>query len=55
VDELELHYGQRLVGRGGLQLGDLGVKTMDDALRWTPYAAEIVGGDVVVTTERRDV
>lgn len=52
VDSLQLHYGAKFVGRGGLQLGDLGVGSMHEALMWTPYGSEIAGGDVLVTLER---
>jgi diaminohydroxyphosphoribosylaminopyrimidine deaminase / 5-amino-6-(5-phosphoribosylamino)uracil reductase len=53
VDALEIHYGPKLVGRGGLQLGDLGIRGMAEALEWRPRAAEVVDGDMLVTVERR--
>jgi diaminohydroxyphosphoribosylaminopyrimidine deaminase/5-amino-6-(5-phosphoribosylamino)uracil reductase len=53
VDCLEIHYGQKVVGRGGLGLGDLGVKSMADAHIWHTVEAEnLDGGDVVITLER---
>jgi diaminohydroxyphosphoribosylaminopyrimidine deaminase / 5-amino-6-(5-phosphoribosylamino)uracil reductase len=53
VDALEIHYGPKLVGRGGLQLGDLGIRGMSEALQWRPRSTVLVDDDVLVTFERR--
>ncbi len=51
VDRLELHYGPLLAG-GGLGLEDLGVASMDDALRFELEATARAGDDLLVTLVR---
>jgi diaminohydroxyphosphoribosylaminopyrimidine deaminase / 5-amino-6-(5-phosphoribosylamino)uracil reductase len=52
VDQLEIHYGPKLIGRDGVRIGDLGVQSMGDARAWRTISVEQVGGDVIVTLER---
>jgi diaminohydroxyphosphoribosylaminopyrimidine deaminase/5-amino-6-(5-phosphoribosylamino)uracil reductase len=49
VDRLELHYGPVLAGRGGPDVGDLGLSTLGDAPRWEVAALERAGGDVLLS------
>jgi diaminohydroxyphosphoribosylaminopyrimidine deaminase/5-amino-6-(5-phosphoribosylamino)uracil reductase len=53
VDRLELHYAPKLVGGGGPDIGDLGVRSMSDAQLWQIRETERVGGDLLVTLARR--
>lgn len=52
VDRLELHHGAALLGEGGSALGDLGVRSMEDAPRWRLTSCDVFGDDVVTTYER---
>lgn len=52
VDRLEIHHGPVLLGRGGPDIGDLGVVSMDDASRWNTTKVEQVGDDVVIVWEK---
>jgi diaminohydroxyphosphoribosylaminopyrimidine deaminase / 5-amino-6-(5-phosphoribosylamino)uracil reductase len=49
VDRLELHYGPLLAGRGGPDLGDLGITTLRDAPRWEVAAMERAGDDMLLS------
>ena len=51
VGRLELHYGPVLTG-GGASLANLGVASMDEALRFEVEATEHAGDDVLVTLVR---
>jgi riboflavin biosynthesis pyrimidine reductase len=51
VDRLEIDYGPVVAGEGGPSLGDLGVRTMGDAVRWRTVAVERADHDVVWTLE----
>lgn len=53
VGSLETHYGAVVVGRGGPDVGDLGVPTMADARRWRLVSVEAAGDDVVASYEPR--
>ncbi|HEV3471829.1 MAG TPA: bifunctional diaminohydroxyphosphoribosylaminopyrimidine deaminase/5-amino-6-(5-phosphoribosylamino)uracil reductase RibD [Actinomycetota bacterium] len=52
VDRLEIHHGPVLLGRGGPEIGDLGVTSMDDASRWKTTKVHQVGDDVVTVWEK---
>lgn len=52
VDRLELYLGPILLGRGGPDLGDLGVTSMASARRFSVVDVDRVGEDVVVELER---
>lgn len=53
VDVLELHHGSVMVGRGGPDIGDLGVVSMRDAHEWQLLDVERSGDDVLTIYERR--
>lgn len=52
VDRLEIHHGPVVLGRGGPEIGDLGVVAVDDAVRWKTTRVDQVGDDVVIVWER---
>jgi diaminohydroxyphosphoribosylaminopyrimidine deaminase/5-amino-6-(5-phosphoribosylamino)uracil reductase len=52
VDRLEFHYGSIILGRGGPELGELGVRTMADALGFRTVQVETLDGDILVTLAR---
>lgn len=52
VDRLELHYGSIVLGRGGPEVGELGVSTMEDAVRFRTVEVEMLDGDVLATYMR---
>ena len=52
VDRLELHTGPVIVGRGGPDIGDLGIANMGDATRWALVSADRMGQDVVTVYDR---
>ena len=52
VDRLEIHHGPMVLGRGGPEIGDLGVLSMSDAPRWKTMSAEQLGDDVVIVWEK---
>ncbi|HVM36195.1 MAG TPA: bifunctional diaminohydroxyphosphoribosylaminopyrimidine deaminase/5-amino-6-(5-phosphoribosylamino)uracil reductase RibD [Actinomycetota bacterium] len=52
VDRLEIHYGPVVAGRGGPDIGDLGVTSMTDAHRWSTVGVERSGPDAIVLLER---
>jgi diaminohydroxyphosphoribosylaminopyrimidine deaminase/5-amino-6-(5-phosphoribosylamino)uracil reductase len=54
VDRLEIHYGPVLAGRGGPDIGDLGVVAMKDALRFRTVDVHRSGDDVLVTLMREE-
>ncbi|MGH2729313.1 MAG: bifunctional diaminohydroxyphosphoribosylaminopyrimidine deaminase/5-amino-6-(5-phosphoribosylamino)uracil reductase RibD [Actinomycetota bacterium] len=49
VEQLEFHYGPIVLGRGGPELGDVGVGSMVEALSFETVAVEELDGDVLVT------
>ncbi|HEX2050055.1 MAG TPA: bifunctional diaminohydroxyphosphoribosylaminopyrimidine deaminase/5-amino-6-(5-phosphoribosylamino)uracil reductase RibD [Actinomycetota bacterium] len=51
VGRLELHHGAVVVGRGGPDVGDVGVATMAGAYRWRLVSVERADDDVVATYE----
>ena len=53
VDVLEIHYGPKLIGRGGVHIGDLGIRSMAGASEWTLRATRVVDDDLLVTLERK--
>ena len=53
VGRLEVHYGAVVAGRGGPDVGDVGVATMAEALRWRLVSVERAGDDVVASYEPR--
>ena len=52
VDRLEIYHGPLVLGRGGPEIGDLGVDAIDDAARWTTRKVEQMGDDVLIVWER---
>ncbi|MGH2779574.1 MAG: RibD family protein, partial [Actinomycetota bacterium] len=52
VNRLDLHMGAVLLGRGGPDLGDLGVSTIAEAGRWRLLGSESAGDDVLLSYER---
>lgn len=52
VDRLEIHYGPRIVGRGGPDLGDVGVKSLRNARAWNLVQLQRSDGDITATFER---
>ncbi len=52
ADRLELHYGPVLTG-GGLSLDDLGITSIDEALRYVMEDATRAGDDLLVTLVRK--
>jgi diaminohydroxyphosphoribosylaminopyrimidine deaminase / 5-amino-6-(5-phosphoribosylamino)uracil reductase len=54
VNRLELHYGPIIVGPGGPELGDVGVRSLDETRRWRVVDVEVTEGDVLVTLENPD-
>jgi diaminohydroxyphosphoribosylaminopyrimidine deaminase/5-amino-6-(5-phosphoribosylamino)uracil reductase len=52
VDRLELHYGAVLLGRGGPDIGDIGVDGIDAAPRWRVVDVSQLGDDVLVRLDR---
>ena len=53
VDRLELHHGPILVGSGGPELGDLGSRSMQDALSWTLVSVQQMDQDVITIYDRK--
>lgn len=54
VDVLEIHYGPRVVGAGGPQLEDIGVKSIDEAKSFDLVDVGSTGNDVVARYERKE-
>ncbi len=46
VDEVIAYLAPALLGSGGSALGDLGIKTIDQALRLTPHEVTTIGPDI---------
>lgn len=53
VDRLELHYAPKLAGKGGPDIGDLGVRSMSGAHLWRIRETARSGDDLLVTLARR--
>ncbi len=53
VDRLELHHGPLVVGRGGPDIGDLGIASMDGARAWDLVSVQAVGDDVISIYDRK--
>lgn len=52
VDRLDIHHGPVVLGRGGPEIGEVDVNTMDDALSWRLLSTESVDDDVLLSYER---
>ncbi|MDQ4057520.1 MAG: bifunctional diaminohydroxyphosphoribosylaminopyrimidine deaminase/5-amino-6-(5-phosphoribosylamino)uracil reductase RibD [Actinomycetota bacterium] len=52
VDRLDLHMGPVLLGRGGPELGELGVSTIAEGGRWRLLECKGAGDDVMASYER---
>jgi diaminohydroxyphosphoribosylaminopyrimidine deaminase / 5-amino-6-(5-phosphoribosylamino)uracil reductase len=52
VDRLDIHHGPVVLGRGGPEIGELGVNAMDDARSWRLLGSESVDDDVLMSYER---
>lgn len=55
VDRLELYYGAVIAGRGGPDLGSIGVSTLNAAPRFRLQTTEALGDDVLAVFVRRIV
>jgi diaminohydroxyphosphoribosylaminopyrimidine deaminase / 5-amino-6-(5-phosphoribosylamino)uracil reductase len=55
VDRLELHYAPKLVGRGGPDIGDIGVTAMTDAQEWATTDVIRSDDDVLLVLERAGI
>jgi diaminohydroxyphosphoribosylaminopyrimidine deaminase/5-amino-6-(5-phosphoribosylamino)uracil reductase len=49
VDILEVHYGPKVVGAGGPQIEDIGVKSLDDADPLELLGVRSCGDDIIAT------
>lgn len=47
IDRLELYHGAVIAGRGGPDLGDIGVRTLDESPRFRLQKTEMLGDDVL--------
>jgi diaminohydroxyphosphoribosylaminopyrimidine deaminase/5-amino-6-(5-phosphoribosylamino)uracil reductase len=52
VDRLDIHHGPVVLGRGGPDIGEVGVATMDDARPWRLLSTESIDDDVLLSYER---
>ena len=52
VDRLDIHHGPVVLGRGGPEVGEVGVATMNDARRWRLLSTDSVDDDVLLSYER---
>ncbi len=52
VDRLDIHHGPLVLGRGGPEVGEVGVVTMDDARPWRLLSNDSVDNDVLLSYER---
>lgn len=52
VDRLELHHGPFVIGRGGPDIGDLGLDTMTEARAWKLAHSELAGDTVISVYDR---
>ncbi len=52
VDRLELHFGAVLLGRGGPEIGDLDISTMDAVKRWSLRSVERLGDTAVLILDK---
>ena len=46
VDEVLAYLAPALLGRGQAAVGDLGIQTIDQALRLTPHEVTMIGTDI---------
>jgi diaminohydroxyphosphoribosylaminopyrimidine deaminase/5-amino-6-(5-phosphoribosylamino)uracil reductase len=53
VDRLEIHFGNVVLGGGGPMIGDLGVPSLDQALRWRLESLEQAGDSVITRWRAR--
>ena len=54
VDEVEAYVAPVILGAGLFALGDLGIDTLADGMRFGTRGVEPLGEDVLITLERRD-
>lgn len=52
VDRMEIYNGPLVLGRGGPEIGDLGVDAIADAARWTTRTVERIDDDVLIVWEK---
>ena len=52
VDRLEVYRGPVIVGRGGAEIGDLGIASMGDATRWQLAESAVLDDDLVAIYEK---
>jgi diaminohydroxyphosphoribosylaminopyrimidine deaminase/5-amino-6-(5-phosphoribosylamino)uracil reductase len=55
VDEVVAYVAPVLLGRGRLSVGDLGITTIDHALRLTPTDTTLIGNDVRITARLKEI
>ena len=55
VDEVVAYIAPVLLGRGRLSVGDLGITTIDHALRLAPTDTTLIGDDVRITARLKEV
>lgn len=53
VDRLELHHGPVLTGRGGPEIGELDIHSMQDALSWDLVSVDREDQDVLTVYDRK--
>jgi len=54
VDEVQAYVAPVILGAGLFALGDLGIDTLADGMRFGTRGVEPLGEDVLITLERRD-
>ena len=52
VDRIELHQGPIMVGRGGPEIGDIGVETMSEGRSWSLVRVDRADQDVIAIYDR---
>jgi diaminohydroxyphosphoribosylaminopyrimidine deaminase/5-amino-6-(5-phosphoribosylamino)uracil reductase len=55
IHRLELYHAPLLLGSGGPMLGDLGVRTMSDSVRWRVRSVERLDDDVLTVYEKEPI
>lgn len=53
VDEVHAYIAPVILGAGPGAVGDIGVQTITQAVRWQPYRTQVMGEDIFVAARRR--